>query len=342
MKQQKITIWKEKEYDYPMALGFVPNLMTYLHEDDQTRPCMLVVPGGGYCFVAPSEGECVAKKFCTKGYQAFVLTYTVNPLMNAPLKDQPMKDLSRAIRYIRKHAQEFHIDPERLVICGFSAGAHLCGSICVHHDDVKDLSGEYDGISNRPDAAVLSYPVITSGEKAHVGSFCALLGSQRDPVTGESRCTASEEELDYMSLENHVTADTPPCFLWQTVTDETVPVENSYLFAEACRKKGVFHAHHVFSHGRHGLSLADADWAAQRYGEPYTMEQTMNLLQAVREDRFPLPEAVKGEFLKWFDAPQDTGAEDMAPNEEVAVWPELAEAWLKSLFHQHLRLFHVK
>lgn len=111
MKQQKITIWENEEYGYPMAFGFVPNIMAYLHDDDQVRPCMLVVPGGGYCVVSPNEGEIVAKKFYDMGFQAFVLTYTTNLLLSVPLKMQPLKDLSRAIRIIRKKAAEFSVDP---------------------------------------------------------------------------------------------------------------------------------------------------------------------------------------------------------------------------------------
>lgn len=90
MRTEKITIWEQGEYDYPMAFGFEPNLRTYLHEDETVRPCMLVVPGGGYCIVSPTEGEIVAKKFYEKGYNAFVLTYTTNLLMAAPLKKQPI------------------------------------------------------------------------------------------------------------------------------------------------------------------------------------------------------------------------------------------------------------
>lgn len=333
MKQQKFTIWREDEYHYPMAFGFVPNIMTYLHDDGQTRPCMLVVPGGGYCVVSPTEGEIVAKRFYEKGYQAFVLTYTTNLLMMEPLKKQPMQDLSRAIRYIRKHAEEFCVDPDRLVICGFSAGGHLCASVCVHYEDVEDVCEDYTNISNRPDAAILSYPVITSGEMAHKDSFCALLGMKPDPETGAHICTASEEELEYMSLEKHVTPDTPPCFLWQTATDEAVPVENSYLFAEACRKNGVLHAHHVFSQGRHGLSLANEEWASGNYGEPYTMEQIMNLVDAVKEGKVPVPEEIKAGLLEMFDHPENQTNPDAQPSEEVAVWPELAASWLKNCCH---------
>ena len=227
--------------------------------------------------------------FIEKGYNAFVLTYTTNPLMLEPLKDQPMRDLSRAIRFIRSRAGEFCIDPDRLVICGFSAGGHLCASVCVHFADISDEV--YEGISNRPDAAILSYPVITSGDKAHQGSIQALLGAD-----------ATEAELKYMSLETQVTENTPPCFLWQTATDEAVPVENSYLFAQALKEKGITFAHHVFSCGKHGLSLANEKWAAGDYGEPYTMEQTLAIAENVRNGNLEVPKEMKDRsFLSQFD-----------------------------------------
>src|SRR5690606_34384613 len=96
--------------------------------------------------------------------------------------------------FVRKQAEQFQIDPEKLVVCGFSAGGHLTGSIAVHHGaEELVLGGEYEGISNRPNAVILSYPVISSGEYAHRGSFTALLGAD-----------ATKEELEYMSLEKQV------------------------------------------------------------------------------------------------------------------------------------------
>lgn len=249
MTGERILIWKEAEYHYPLACGFIPNLVSYIHEESEERPAMLVVPGGAYCVVSPTEGEIVAKSFYQAGYNAFVLTYTTDILVREPLKMQPLQDISRAVRVIRRRAEEFGICPEKVAVCGFSAGGHLAGSLCVHYGDIEDPDSEYAGISNRPDAAVLSYPVITSGEYAHRGSFEALLGKE-----------ASREELEYMSLEKHVTPQTPPCFLWQTVEDKTVPVENSYLFAQALKEAGVPFAHHVFARGEHGLSLADQQW----------------------------------------------------------------------------------
>lgn len=329
MEKFKLPIWETKEYQYSMAFGFIPNLTAYLHDDEKIRPCMLVVPGGGYCVVSSTEGEIVAKKFYDMGYQAFVLTYTTNLLMSAPLLDQPMKDLSRAVRLIRSKADDYHVNPEKLVVCGFSAGGHLCGSVCVHYKDIQENSDIYGRFSNRPDAAILSYPVITSGEYAHRDSFRSLLGM--DIYENDDR-----HLLDYMSLEKHVSQDTPPCFLWQTAEDETVPVENSALFAAACKKQGVPFAYHVFSKGKHGLSLADEDWGLGKFGEPYTMEQTFAIIEAVKNGTIPMAEEGKQLLLQQFDfSSEQNFLRTDEISAEVRIWPELAESWLNCYMNRY-------
>lgn len=316
MKTETFVIWEEEEYSYAGAFGFIPNLRSYLHEDKgQKRKGMIVVPGGAYRMVSPTEGEIVAKKFYDMGYNAFVLTYTTNMFDIAPLKMQPLNDLSRAVRYVRKHAGGFGLEEDKITLCGFSAGAHLCGSLCVHWADVQD-NGGYGTISNRPDAAILSYPVITSGEKAHRDSFIALLGAD-----------ASREELEYMSLEKQAGKDTPPVFLWQTATDDAVPVENSYLMAESLKEAGVPFAHHVFSKGPHGISLADQVWAGGAFGEPYTTEQLVCVGKALEDGKILEKAGAIREQIRLFSQ-MDMEAYAREPVEEAAVWPDLADAWL--------------
>ena len=177
MKTFRLDLWKPGEYTYEAAYGFMPNVHAYLHdEDDSVRKCMLMVPGGGYCMLAPHEGELPAMEYYRMGLNVFVLTYTNDITMCVPLKKQPMNDISRAVRLIRKGADEYRIAPDKLVICGFSAGGHVCGSLCVHYSDIVDPDPEINAFSNRPDAAILSYPVLTSGKYTHIYSMQALLG----------------------------------------------------------------------------------------------------------------------------------------------------------------------
>ena len=246
MNNPVINIWAEDEYDYSQAFGFIPNLYSYLHEEKVSggRPTIIIVPGGAYSFVSPSEGDSVARKFYNFGYNTFVLTYTVNVLGDEPVREQPMADLSRAIRFLRANHEKLNVQSEKIVVCGFSAGGHLCGSLCTHYQDVLDNNDFYNQFSNRPDAAILCYPVVSAGEFCHEGSFKALLG-----------LSATDEEKNYFSLEKNVTESTPPMFLWHTATDETVSVENSMVLASALKQNKVPFSYHIFSEGKHGWQL---------------------------------------------------------------------------------------
>ena len=115
MKHARINLWQEEEYTYPLAFGFMPNIRTYFHEGNKPRPCILIVPGGGYTHCSEAEGEIVAKTFYSFGWNTAVLTYTCNLLYLAPLKDQPLKDLSRAMRILRSNADSYHIDEDDAV-----------------------------------------------------------------------------------------------------------------------------------------------------------------------------------------------------------------------------------
>lgn len=331
MERQTIDLWKKEEYTYPYAGEFVPNITGYLHEEEEKRPAIIVVPGGGYAIVSPTEGEIVAKKFYDAGYQAFVLTYSTNMFDLAPLRKQPLQDISRAVRYIRKNAEGLKVQQEHIVCCGFSAGAHLVGSLAVHYQD-EVLEGEPDSdISNRPDAVLLCYPVITSSGKAHLGSYDHLFGEN-----------ASEEELIWASLEKQVTRDTPPAFLWQTMTDETVPVENSILYTNACQEAGIPCELHLFMEGIHGMSLANEDWAKNRLGKDsiYTMRQQWQTLKTLdKESPDLVPEkyrkAAKTESLREFVAEwikaEEKGQKKLQSDASVMQWPELALAWLDKI-----------
>jgi len=335
MRKRSISLWEKAEYHYPFTGEFLPNITAYLHEDETVRPAILIVPGGGYAMVSPSEGEIVAKCFFDAGYQAFVLTYTTNMFQLQPLGTQPLRDISRAVRYIRKFAEELHIQANQIACCGFSAGAHLTGTLAVHYQEPILREEPFAEVSNRPDAVLLCYPVITSGEKAHRDSFELLLGKN-----------AGEEQLAWASLEEHVCQDTPPAFLWQTLTDELVPVENSILFAQACRRADVKCELHLFMEGMHGMSLANEDWAADNLGGEgslYTMAQmwqTMKTLYAQSPEKVPetFIRAAKENTLSGFVSEWTKATAEYQPQRNqkadaaVSQWPQLALAWLNKIW----------
>lgn len=227
---------------------FTPTLNTYLLSGDKKRGAVLICPGGGYRFLSEREAEPIAMQFNAAGFHAFVLYYSVAPRKHP----QPLLDVSRAMCIIRENAENWNIEPEKIAVCGFSAGGHLAASLGVHWDKpyIQNAEGITKGM-NHPNALVLCYPVISSGQFAHRDSFDKLLGEGAD-----------NDLLKQMSLELQVSEKTPPAFIWHTFEDPLVPVENSIFFAQALRKENIPFELHVYTKGGHGLALATAetDW----------------------------------------------------------------------------------
>lgn len=240
-------LWKDKA---PGALGNEPADIPSIKLHQPEKPdgsTIIVCPGGGYAHLAQHEGEPVAQWLNATGVTAFVLTYRLGPKYRYPAA---FVDVSRAIRTVRHRAKELALDPARVGVLGFSAGGHLSSTISTHFDaDERDSKDPIDHESARPDVAVLCYPVITlEGVSAHLGSRKMLLG-ENPPA----------DLIDLLCNERHVTAHTPPTFLFHTVADTGVPIENSMQYAAALRKAGVAFEAHFFQPGKHGVGLASAD-----------------------------------------------------------------------------------
>lgn len=221
-------------------------------DPDRRRPAILIIPGGGYAIGSDRESEPVALQFLAAGYQAFVLKYSCAP-SRYPVA---LLEMAEAMSMIRGHADEWHVDAGRVAAIGFSAGGHLAANLTTVSSDAELRDAGYDPAAMRPDALLLCYPVITSGRFAHRGSFDNLLGDGKDDAS----------LLELLSIEKHVDATMPPVFIWHTITDQAVPVENSLLMIQACRDAGVSIEAHLFPQGGHGLSLATVDTA--RAGSP--------------------------------------------------------------------------
>ncbi len=204
------------------------------------RPTVVICPGGAYRFRSERERDPVALHFLNMSYNVFILDYSVQ----AEAKDlNPLLEASDAIMKIREHSLAWMCDPTRIAIIGFSAGGHLAASLALLHNhkkiaEVQDIVDE----NNKPDAAILCYPVISGGEFAHQESL--------DWVSGKD-----ESLRKLFSLENQVTSDASPMFIWHTVTDASVPVENSLMLATALQKAKVPYELHLFEQGDHGLSM---------------------------------------------------------------------------------------
>ena len=204
---------------------------------------VIICPGGGYDYCSVREAEPVALRFASHDVTAFVLNYSC---YKKPFPTN-LLELAAAGRFVRENAEKFGIDPDRIFVCGFSAGGHLAASLGVHWS--KAFVSEPFGIGAemfRPTGQILCYPVITAGEKRHDGSIRNLVGDDLDG-----------EKAQLVSLEKQVTSDTVPTFIWSTCDDELVPVENTILFTASLAAAKVPFASHIFSSGVHGLALAD-------------------------------------------------------------------------------------
>jgi acetyl esterase/lipase len=226
----------------------VPSIQHYPAPAELASGAAIVVcPGGGYGRLASHEGHDVAVWLNRLGITAFVLKYRLGPRYRHPVMQW---DVQRAIRLVRARASEWKVNPQRIGVMGFSAGGHLASTAATHFDEGKAQARDpVDRLSSRPDIAILCYPVITLADPfTHTGSRRNLLGESPAP-----------ELVELLSNEKRVTAKTPPTFLFHTVDDAGVPVENSMLFAEALRKNKVPVEMHLFEHGRHGVGLAKDD-----------------------------------------------------------------------------------
>jgi acetyl esterase/lipase len=242
--KQSLPLWPGEPPASSPVDAFRPTLDLYPVPGDASRGAVLVCPGGGYAGRAPHEQAPIANLFNDAGLHAFVVQYRVAPHRHPA----PLLDASRALRTIRRNAGAWQVAPDRIAVCGFSAGGHLAASLGVHFDlDVLRIGDDLDEVNPRPDALILAYPVISTEDFAHRGSFQNLLGPDPDP-----------QLLTMMSLEQQVTNRTPPAFLWHTSDDAVVPVKNSLRFAEALREHEIPFELHVYPYGVHGLGLAEA------------------------------------------------------------------------------------
>lgn len=218
---------------------FRPNkyeLKKYLINDGKKHPFALICPGGGYFAVCSFvEGEPFAKELNRRGYHAFVVYYRVKDRAQYPA---PQEDVARALREILAHAQEWNLDTRAYSLWGSSAGGHLAASFGT------DAMGYRNYDLPKPSTLVLTYPVVTMGEKTHIGSRENLLGKDAEPG-----------KLDFASVEKQITANYPPTFLWCGDADQTVDPVNCEMLEAALKEKGIPHLRKCYPGVDHGVGL---------------------------------------------------------------------------------------
>ncbi len=217
---------------------------------------VVVLPGGAYINLAANlEGRQVADWFTSRGFRAFILSYRLSS--NGYLLPVPLLDARRAIQTVRARALDYHIDPNRIVVIGFSAGGHL-GALSATQfvSGNPDAEDPIDRASSRPDYLVLGYPWLgaISSDTSHL-SYCKLFNVM-------DRCEALRTAY---SPDLFVSRDTPPTFWYHTFDDQTVPVEQGLRFYEALVKAGVPAEAHIFAKGPHGTGLGKGDAALDQW-----------------------------------------------------------------------------
>ena len=207
--------------------------------------CVIVCPGGSYVCRADYEGDPICEFFNKYGISGFTLNYRVEPYDHRAIK----ADVNRAVRWVRYHADEYGIDPDKISVLGFSAGGSLATIAATNYDRGLDCGDEIDRTSCRPDAALLCYAVISMTDGlTHDYSKHVLIGRSEESL----KCELEKK----FSGELAVTEDTPPVFMWHTAADNCVKVENPIAMAAALSAKKIPFELHVFDKGDHGLGMA--------------------------------------------------------------------------------------
>ncbi|MCD4826350.1 MAG: prolyl oligopeptidase family serine peptidase [Acholeplasmataceae bacterium] len=191
--------------------------------DETKRDLVLILPGGGYLYASEREAGVVANTFSDDYHQA-IYYYREEQIAYPEIH----KEALELLEILKEHEMI-----NRIYIIGFSAGGHFGAMI----------SSLY---ANYVDKLILCYPVITTNPRyMHYNSFVNLY--KKKPTT---------DELEAVSMEKRIHSQFPPTFIMHTMTDMSVPVENSILFIEALRANNVYCESHLYPTGRHGISVA--------------------------------------------------------------------------------------
>ena len=265
---------------------------TFIIEDSKDfqhnviRPVVIICPGGGYHYLSDREATPIALQYVAAGFHAIVLHYGVNEFAVMP---GPLKDLADAVSYVRRHSKEWHVNPDKVFVSGFSAGAHVAASLGVFWNNALQLPDYADCPELiRPNGMILGYPVLdlaSSTNRLDIGTtpdmkitdisydmihpnmpleqiFVMDKREKRYFVDFEAAMNAyifggpyTKESEKFYSLQNQVSIDTPPTFIWHTAQDNLILPANALKFVTALEKFHIPYELHIFGEGGHGLAL---------------------------------------------------------------------------------------
>lgn len=208
----------------------------------EQRPAVIIMPGGGYQYIADSEDDPVVFHFLAKGYNVFSLHYSVGDKSRYPI---PLLEAFNAIQYVRLNSDRYWTNPEAIILCGFSAGAHLAGLAATQYN-LPEIIDSIEATNIKPNAVILCYPV-TNPTRLH------------EEIPKRTRAWGSmlSEKNDKVDIVRYVSEEMPPTFLWHTRTDGIVPVTQSIELIDKMVENNVNFEAHIFGKGHHGLSTND-------------------------------------------------------------------------------------
>lgn len=258
-----------------------------LHKDLK-RPLVIVCPGGGYSFLTDTEATPIALKYVAAGFHAVVLNYGIGEYAKAP---GPVSDIAAAVAYIRAHSDEWYVNSEQIFVSGFSAGAHVAASLGVFWNNPEVLPEYQDNAELiRPNGMILGYPVLDlKSTTNHLdigiqpGTKMDDIGfAQRHPNMPQEKYFVmdekegryfidfevamnayifggeyNDEQEEFYSLQNHVSADTPDTFIWHSCMDGLIKPANSLKFAAALNENNIPYELHIYGQGNHGIGLGN-------------------------------------------------------------------------------------
>ena len=252
MYYEKVDLYDYFGIEKPSATARCELTVTVLENSPEISPrrkypAILIISGGSYSMVSDREAEPVALKFFAAGFNAFVLNYSV-ACDSAVKYPYQIAEAEMAVAYLRLNAEKFHIDAEKIAAVGFSAGGHLCAMLGSCHNCPSVGEVFKPPVCAKPNAVVLSYPVITCNPECcgHIDSFRFLCGEDRKDL------------YDKVDILNLIDENSAPAFIWSTFNDGVVPCDNALLAALKYKERKVPVSVHVFGKGQHGLSVADA------------------------------------------------------------------------------------
>lgn len=222
------------------------NMVTYIPEitTGPLLPAMIALPGGAWTHLERSEGEMVALTFVKEGYAGFVLNYSVGDYSKFP---NPLEEICWAIYTIRQNANKWHIDPDKIAIAGFSAGASVA-SMSATQWFTTEMANKLDTVDEmfKPNAAILGYGC---------NDLATIFESDDEDLVIPEPGKISAERTPQLDVVNYVTEKTAPIFFYHCRYDEYVPVKNTWMLAAKLEEKGLDFEMHIFQSGHHGMSV---------------------------------------------------------------------------------------